>query len=286
MRISDKSLGRKIFRRKRVLPGFGLSIGFTMMYLSIIVLIPLSTLFIKTFHLTWNEFLDSITNPRVLASFKLTFGASLIAALINLIFGPLVAWALVRYNFFGKKIIDALVDLPFALPTAIGGITLTTLYSENGWIGKYLKEMGINVAFTPLGIIIALIFIGLPFVIRTVQPVLEELDSDIEEAAASLGANRWYIISRVIFPVIRPATITGFALSFARALGEYGSVVFIAGNMPMKTEISTLLIITRLEQYDYSGATAIAITMLIVSFLLLLLINLLQSKLNRKGFSI
>ena len=272
-------------RKKKVIPGFGLSLGFTMLYLSIIVLIPLSSLFIKTAHLTWSEFLLSITEPRVLASFKLTFGASLAAALVNVIFGPLVAWSLVRYDFFGKKIIDALVDLPFALPTAISGIALTTLYAKTGWFGKYLTDMGIEVAFTPLGIGIALVFIGLPFVVRTVQPVIEALDSDVEEAAASLGATRWQIVTRIIFPLLRPAIITGFALSFARALGEYGSVVFIAGNMPMRTEISTLLIITRLEQYDYSGATAIAVTMLIASFILLFIINILQSRINKKNLA-
>jgi sulfate/thiosulfate transport system permease protein len=275
---------KKFFNKKnkQVIPGFGLSLGFTMFYLSIIVLIPLSTLFIKSFSLTWQQFYASVTNPRVLASFYLTFGASFAAAVVNLIFGPLVAWSIVRYSFPGKKIIDALVDLPFALPTAIAGITLTTLYSTNGWFGKYLELIGIKVAYTPIGIIIALIFIGLPFVVRTVQPVIEELDADVEEASLSLGASRWYTITRVIFPVIRPAVITGFALSFARALGEYGSVVFIAGNMPMKTEITTLLIITRLEQYDYSGAVAIAVVMLVVSFILLFSINVLQARINRK----
>ena len=249
------------------------------------MLIPLSTLFVKSFHFTLSEFYNMISSPRVLASFQLTFGASLVAGIVNVIFGPLVAWVLVRYNFPGQKLVDALVDLPFALPTAIAGITLTTLYSENGWFGHYLESFGIKVAFTPIGITIALIFIGLPFVVRTVQPVLEELETDVEEAAASLGASRWYIITRVILPVIRPAVLTGFALSFARALGEYGSVVFIAGNMPMKTEITTLLIITRLEQYDYAGATAIALTMLIASFVLLFIINILQGRIGRKDFS-
>lgn len=281
-------LNKYLFHKKnnRILPGFGISLGFTVLYLSLIVLIPLSTLFVKSFHFTWLEFYNMISSPRVLASFKLTFGASLVAGIVNIIFGPLVAWVLVRYEFPGQKIIDALVDLPFALPTAIAGITLTTLYSENGWFGQYLESVGIKVAFTPIGITIALIFIGLPFVVRSVQPVLEELETDIEEAAASLGASRWYIITRVILPVIRPAVLTGFALSFARALGEYGSVVFIAGNMPMKTEITTLLIITRLEQYDYAGATAIALTMLITSFILLFLINLLQGRIGRKDFSL
>jgi len=275
---------RKFFSKnnKLVMPGFGLSLGFTMFYLSLIVLIPLSTLFIKSFSLTWEQFYASVTSPRVIASFYLTFSASFIAAIVNLIFGPIIAWSIVRYNFPGKNIIDALVDLPFALPTAIAGITLTTLYSTNGWFGKYLELLGIKVAYTPLGIIIALIFIGLPFVVRTVQPIIEELDIDVEEASLSLGANRWYTITRIIFPVIRPAIITGFALAFARALGEYGSVVFIAGNMPMKTEITTLLIITRLEQYDYTGAVAIAVVMLVVSFILLFSINVLQSSVNRK----
>ena len=273
-------------KNKRVIPGFGLSLGFTMFYLSLIVLIPLSTLFIKSFTLTWEQFYSSVTSPRVLASFYLTFGASFIAAFVNLIFGPIIAWSIVRYNFPGRKIIDALVDLPFALPTAIAGITLTTLYSNNGWFGKYFELAGIKVAYTPLGIIIALIFIGFPFVVRTVQPVIEELEIDVEEASLSLGAGRWYTLTRVIFPVLRPAIITGFALSFARALGEYGSVVFIAGNMPMKTEISTLLIITRLEQYDYTGAVAIAVVMLVVSFILLFSINVLQARINRKERSV
>ena len=274
-------------RRKtqRVLPGFGLSLGFTVLYLSLIVLIPLSTIFFKTLSLTWNQFLELIISPRVLASFRLTFGASLAAAAVNVVFGPFVAWSLVRYRFPGKHILDALVDLPFALPTAIAGITLTTLYSGNGWFGQYLEPWGIKVAFTPLGIMIALIFIGLPFVIRTVQPVLEALEIDVEEAALSLGAKRWQVFTKVIFPAIRPAVLTGFALSFARALGEYGSVVFIAGNMPMKTEISTLLIVTKLEQYDYPGATAIAMTMLLASFFLLLVINILQGRINTKDLT-
>lgn len=282
-KIFAKTRGKK--RKARIIPGFGLSLGFTMFYLSLIVLIPLSTLFSKTFSLTWDQFYSTVSSPRVLASFYLTFGASFAAGIVNVIFGPLVAWSLVRYNFPGKRIIDALVDLPFALPTAIAGITLTTLYAESGWLGQYLQLFGIKVAFTPTGITIALIFIGLPFVVRTVQPVLETLDKDVEEAAASLGAGRWYIITRVILPVIRPAVLTGFVLSFARALGEYGSVVFISGNMPMKTEISTLLIITRLEQYDYAGATAIAVTMLVTSFALILVINILQARVNRKDLT-
>ena len=269
-------------RKRRVLPGFGLSLGFTTLYISLIVLIPVSTLFFKTFSLTWDQFYASITSARVLASFRLSFGTAFIAALVNIVFGLLLAWTLVRYDFPGKQIIDAFVDLPFALPTAVAGITLTTLYAENGWFGGLLQHLGIKVDYTPLGIIVALVFIGFPFVVRTVQPVLESMETDVEEAAASLGANRWQIVTRIILPTIRPAALTGFALAFARTLGEYGSVVFIAGNMPMRTEISTLLIITRLEQYDYPGATAIAVTMLAASFALLLLINLLQARLVRR----
>ncbi len=273
-------------RKRRVLPGFGLSLGFTVFYLSLIVLTPVSMLFLKTFDLTWAQFYGSITSARVLASFRLSFGTAFAAASVNIIFGVLLAWTLVRYDFPGKRIVDAFVDLPFALPTAVAGITLTTLYAGNGWFGQYLEIFGIRVDYTPLGITVALIFIGLPFVVRTVQPVLEAMELDVEEAAASLGAHRWYIVSRIIFPTIRPAALTGFALAFARTLGEYGSVVFIAGNMPMKTEISTLLIITRLEQYDYPGATAIAVTMLVASFILLLIINVLQARINRKASSV
>ena len=272
-------------RKRRVLPGFGLSLGFTTLYISLIVLIPVSTLFFKTFSLTWDQFYASITSARVLASFRLSFGTACIAALVNIVFGLLLAWTLVRYDFPGKHVIDAFVDLPFALPTAVAGITLTTLYAENGWFGGLLQHLGIKVDYTPLGIIVALVFIGFPFVVRTVQPVLESMETDVEEAAASLGANRWQIVTRIILPTIRPAALTGFALAFARTLGEYGSVVFIAGNMPMRTEISTLLIITRLEQYDYPGATAIAVTMLAASFALLLLINLLQARLVRRDVS-
>jgi len=270
---------RKMNRRS--LPGFGLTMGISMLYLSLIVVIPLSALFFRTFDLTFPEFWKIILSPRVVASFRVTFGASLGAAAVNAACGPLVAWSLVRYEFPGKRILDALVDLPFALPTAIAGITLTTLYAGTGWFGSALLPLGIRVAFTPLGILVALVFTGLPFVVRTVQPVLETLDVEAEEAAASLGAGRWHIVTRIIFPSIRPALLTGFTLAFARALGEYGSVVFISGNMPMKTEITTLLIMTRLEQYDYSGATAIAVTMLIVSFALLLSINLLQARAGR-----
>lgn len=263
-------------KRRSILPGFAPTLGYTIFYLSLIVLIPLSGLLLNTAKLSWAQFWSTVTSPRVVASYRLTFGASLAGALINAMFGLLVAWVLTRYHFPGKKIVDALVDLPFALPTAVAGITLTTLYSSNGWIGQYLETLGIKTAFTPLGVIIALTFIGLPFVVRTVQPVLEDLEPEIEEAAASLGANRWQTFVRVIFPVVLPATLTGFAMAFARALGEYGSVVFISGNMPMRTEITPLLIMTKLEQYDYAGATAIALVMLVTSFALLFTINVLQ----------
>jgi len=266
------------FKQHHVLPGFGLSLGFTVLYLSLIVLIPLSLLFVKTATLDWAHFVEAVTAPRVLASYKLTFGASLIGALINAFFGLIVAWVLVRYPFPGKKLVDAIVDLPFALPTAVAGIALTAVYAPNGWIGKWFAPYDIRIAFTEWGVLIALTFIGLPFVVRTLQPVLEEMDPDIEEAAASLGANRWQTFIKVIFPSLWPAWLTGFALAFARALGEYGSVVFISGNMPFKTEITPLLIITKLEQYDYAGATAIASTMLVASFILLFLINTLQSR--------
>lgn len=261
----------------RVMPGFNLTLGFTVFYLALIVLIPLSAVFLKTFTMTWADFWNAVTSERVMASYRLTFGASLIAASINVVFGAIVAWVLVRYTFPGKRFIDALVDLPFALPTAVAGITLTALYSSNGWFGQYLEPLGIKVAFTPLGVVVALTFIGLPFVVRTVQPVLEDLEPEIEEAAASLGASSLQIFSRIIFPAILPSLLTGFALAFARATGEYGSVIFIAGNMPMVSEITPLFIITKLEQYDYAGATAIAVVMLVVSFLMLLSINLLQA---------
>jgi sulfate transport system permease protein len=261
----------------RVIPGFGLSLGFTIFYLALIVLVPLSAIFLKTFTMTWDAFWNAVTSERVMASYRLSFGAALIGAAINVVFGGIVAWVLVRYQFPGKRFVDALVDLPFALPTAVAGITLTSLYSTNGWIGKYLEPLGIKVAFTPLGVVIALTFIGLPFVVRTVQPVLEDAERELEEAAASLGASPWLTFTRVILPGIVPALLTGFALAFARATGEYGSVVFIAGNMPMVSEITPLFIITKLEQYDYTGATAIAVVMLVVSFLLLLTINLLQA---------
>ena len=264
------------FRQHSVLPGFNLALGFTLLYLSLIVLIPISAAFIRTAELTLPEFWNVVTTPRVLASYRLTFGASFSAALLNAVFGLLVAWVLVRYPFPGKKLVDALVDLPFALPTAVAGIALTALYAGNGWIGQYLEPLGIKIAFTPAGVFVALTFIGLPFVVRTVQPVLEGLEPELEEAAATLGANRLQTFLRVIFPAIFPALITGFALAFARAIGEYGSVIFIAGNMPMISEITPLLIITKLEQYDYAGATALAVVMLVISFVLLLIINLLQ----------
>ena len=259
-----------------MIPGFGLAMGFTLFYLALIVLIPLSATFVKTAGMRWGEFWGTVTAPRVLASYRLSLGASLLAALINAFFGLLVAWILTRYRFTGKRIVDALVDLPFALPTAVAGIALTSVYSANGWIGRHLEPLGIKVAFTPLGVVVALTFIGLPFVVRTVQPVLEDLDAELEEAAACLGANRRQTFLRVLFPPLVPALLTGFALAFARALGEYGSVIFIAGNMPMISEITPLLIITKLEQYDYVGATAIASVMLVASFLLLLAINALQ----------
>lgn len=263
-------------KQKSILPGFGLAMGFTLFYLSFIVLIPLSTLFLKTATLSWGQFWEIITAPRALASYKLSLGASLIAALVNVLFGLLVSWVLVRYSFPGKRIVDGLVDLPFALPTAVGGIALTTIYSSKGWIGQYLEPLGMKVAYAPLGVVVALTFIGLPFVVRTVQPVLEDFHPEFEEAATTLGASRLQIFLRVILPTLMPALLTGFALAFARALGEYGSVVFISGNMPMRTEITPLLIMTKLEQFDYAGATALAVVMLAVSFLLLLMINLLQ----------
>ena len=261
----------------RVLPGFKITLGYTLMYLCLIVLIPLSALVFKTFTLTWDQFWDAVTGPRVMASYRLTFGASLIAALVNVVFGLLVAWVLVRYQFFGKKVVDALVDLPFALPTAVAGISLTALLAGNGWVGQYLEPMGIQLAFNANGIVIALIFIGLPFVVRTVQPVLEDAEKELEEAATCLGASRWQTFAHVIFPSIAPALLTGFAMAFARAIGEYGSVIFIAGNMPMISEITPLIIIGKLEQYDYAGATAVATVMLVISFILLLIINGLQT---------
>jgi sulfate transport system permease protein len=263
-------------KQRSIIPGFGLTLGYTLVYLCLIVLIPLSTTFLKTATLGWAQFWHVVTDPRVVASYRLSFGASLLAAAINAVFGLLVAWVLARYRFPGQRLVDGLVDLPFALPTAVAGICLTTMYSPNGWIGRYLEPHGIEVAYTPLGVVVALTFIGVPFVVRTVQPVLQDLDVEVEEAAASLGANRWQTFRQVILPTVLPAVLTGFAMAFARALGEYGSVVFISGNMPMRTEIVPLLIMTKLEQYDYAGATAIAVVMLVASFLLLLLINMLQ----------
>lgn len=263
-------------RGKNVLPGFGITLGFTIFYLSLVVLIPISMLFFKTAQMTAGEFWSAITSARVLASYRLSFGTAFAAAGVNVFFGLLVAWVLARYSFPGKKIIDGIVDLPFALPTSVAGITLTALYSSNGALGSVLAKIGVQAAFTPLGIVIALAFISFPFVVRTVQPVLEDLDHEIEEAAVCLGATRWQTFSKVIFPILVPSLISGFALAFARALGEYGSVVFISGNMPMKTEITPLLIITKLEQYDYSGATAIAVSLLAASFLILLFLNILQ----------
>ena len=273
---------RVTLKKHSVLPGFGLSLGYTPLYLSIIVLIPLAGLFFRTASLSWSAFVEEVTSPRVMASYKLTFFASFVAALINAVFGLLTAWTLVRYEFPGKKLIDAVVDLPFALPTAVSGIALTTIYSQNGWIGKYLYPLGIKSAYTPLGVGIALTFIGLPFVVRTLQPALEDLESEVEEAALSLGATRWQTFRRVIFPTILPPLLTGFALAFARALGEYGSVVFISANIPMRTEITATLIISKLEEYDYAGATAIAVVTLIASFVILLFINVLQWWTSRK----
>jgi len=269
---------RKPLRAWRtVLPGFGLSLGFTILYLSLVVLIPLAAAFIKTASLTWPAFVSIVTAPRVVASYRLTLGASFAAALVNTVFGLVVAWVLVRYRFPGRRVIDALVDLPFALPTAVAGIALTGLFAANGWFGALLAPLGVKVAFTPLGVFVALTFIGLPFVVRTVQPVLQEFPQELEDAAATLGATPFAIFRRVIFPVVLPALITGFALAFARAIGEYGSVIFIAGNMPMVSEITPLIIITKLEQYDYTGATAVAVVMLVASFTLLLAINALQA---------
>lgn len=264
------------FKRHSVLPGFGLTLGYSLLYLSLLVLIPLSALFVRSAAMPAEKFWAAVSEPRVLASYRLTFGAAFVAATINAGIGFVIAWSLVRYRFPGRRLIDALIDLPFALPTAVSGIALTAVYSRNGWIGRLLEPLGIKVAYTPIGVTLALIFIGLPFVVRTLQPAIEELDGEAEDAAASLGANRWQTFRKVIVPSILPSLLTGFALAFARAVGEYGSVVFIAGNMPMKTEITSLLIMTKLEQYDYAGATALAVVMLAVSFVLLLAINLLQ----------
>jgi len=270
---------------RNVLPGFGLSLGFTLFYLSIIVLIPLTAVFFKTAELSWSEFWSTVTNARVVASYRVSFLTAFFAGLVNAVFGLLIAWVLVRYQFPGKKIVDSLVDLPFALPTAVAGIALTAIYAPNGWIGSLLVPLGVKVAYSPLGITIALIFIGLPFVVRTVQPVLQDMEKETEEAAVMLGAYRLRTFWKVILPELLPALLTGFALAFARGIGEYGSVVFISGNMPLKTEITPLLIMTKLEQYDYAGATAIALVMLVVSFLMLLVINLLQWRMNRRTVS-
>ena len=265
-----------LLKQRSVLPGFGLTIGFTIAYLSLLVLIPLAGLFWKSAALGPSEFLAAVGSPRALASYRLSFGASFAAASVNAFFGLILAWVLVRYRFPGRSLLDALIDLPFALPTAVAGITLTALLARNGWLGRWLEPLGIHVAYTPLGVTVALIFIGLPFVVRTVQPVLQDLEADVEEAAASLGASRWKTFARVIFPTLWPALVTGFALAFARAVGEYGSVVFISGNMPLKTEIAPLLIVTQLEQWNYAGATAIAAVLLVISFVLLLSINAFQ----------
>ncbi len=267
---------KSLTRQHNVLPGFGLSLGYTIFYLSLIVILPLSAVVVKSAGLSWAAFIKTVTTPRVLASYRLTFGTAFFAAVINGVFGVLAAWVLTRYRLPGKRLVDAVVDLPFALPTAVAGITLATIFAPNGWIGRYIEPRGFKVAYTPLGILAAMTFIGLPFVVRTVQPVLEDLEEELEEAAACLGATRWQTFRRVIFPILLPAVLTGFALAFARAVGEYGSIIFIAGNMPMVSEITPLLIITKLEQYDYAGATALATVMLAASFALLLVINLLQ----------
>ena len=271
--------------REAVLPGFRLTLGFTLFYLSCVVLIPLSVLFLQSAALSWQEYWQVIADPRVLAAFRLSFSAALLAGALNIVFGLLVAWVFTRYSFPGKRLLDGLIDLPFALPTAVAGISLTAVYSANGWIGRYAEALGIKIAFAPLGVVVALTFVGLPFVVRTVQPVLLNLEQQVEEAAVTLGATRWQTFWRVIFPQLLPALLTGFALAFARAIGEYGSVVFISGNMPMSTEIVPLLIMTKLEQYDYVGATAIALAMLLVSFAMLLCINLLQWQSSRRSLS-
>ncbi|QER74517.1 sulfate ABC transporter permease subunit CysT [Acinetobacter baumannii] len=269
-------------QRSRVLPGFGLSLGFTLAYVSFIVLIPLAAVFIKSFGIGWDGLWEILTSERILKSLQLSFSSALIAAFINVVFGLLLAWCLVRYNFPGKRLVDALVDLPFALPTAVAGIALTSLYAPTGWIGQYLEPLGIQVAYTPIGITLALVFIGIPFIVRTVQPVLSDIETELEEAASALGANRWQTITKIILPILLPALFTGFALAFARGVGEYGSVIFIAGNQPFKTEIAPLMIISRLEEYDYAGATTIAAVMLILSFIILFVINLLQAWANRR----
>ncbi|PJI43562.1 sulfate ABC transporter permease subunit CysT [Ferrovibrio sp.] len=278
-----QTISRIPFRAQpSVIPGFGLTLGLTVFWLSLIVLVPLSSLFLKSATLGWDAFWAAISTPRVVHALRVSFSTAAIAAGINTVFGLIVAWVLVRYRFPGRRIVDALVDIPFALPTAIAGIALTTLWAENGWLGALLAPFGIKVAFTPAGIVIALIFIGLPFVVRTVQPVLEDFEREAEDAAESLGANPWQVFTKVIWPSIMPATLTGMALAFARALGEYGSVIFIAGNLPMKSEIAPLLIVIKLEEFAYAEATAIAVTMLIASFILLLCINILQRWAERR----
>lgn len=269
-------------QQSRVLPGFGLSLSFTLAYVSFIVLIPLAAVFIKSFGIGWDGLWEILTSERILKSLQLSFSSALIAAFINVVFGLLLAWCLVRYNFPGKRLVDALVDLPFALPTAVAGIALTSLYAPTGWIGQYLEPLGIQVAYTPIGITLALVFIGIPFIVRTVQPVLSDIETELEEAASALGANRWQTITKIILPILLPALFTGFALAFARGVGEYGSVIFIAGNQPFKTEIAPLMIISRLEEYDYAGATTIAAVMLVLSFIILFVINLLQAWANRR----
>jgi len=268
--------------RASVLPGFGLSLGFAILYLSLIVIIPLASVLIKTAGMSFSEFWAAVTNARVLASYRVSFLTAFLAASVNAVFGLLVAWVLVRYRFPGKRLVDSIVDLPFALPTAVAGIALTSIYAPTGWVGKLFAPLGIKIAYTPIGITIALIFIGLPFVVRTVQPVLQDLEKDVEEAAVMLGAYRWRTFRRVILPELVAPLLTGFALAFARGIGEYGSVVFISGNMPLKTEIAPLLIMTKLEQFDYAGATAIALVMLVISFALLLLINYMQWRYSRR----
>ncbi len=269
-------------RRRGVLPGYRLALGFVLLYLSLIVLLPLAALVLRTSSLTWGEFVSAVTGPRALAAYRLSFGASLLGAILNVLFGVPVAWVLARYRFPGRAVMDAVVDLPFALPTAVAGIALTSVYAENGWVGQFLEPLGIQVAFGRLGVVLALTFVGFPFVVRTVQPVIEDLDPQVEEAAAVLGASRFRTIVSIILPKLYPAILTGFALSFARGLGEYGSVVFISGNMPLRTEIVPLLIVTKLEQFDYGGATALASVMLVASFFILLGINGLQRKRGRK----
>ena len=271
-----------LWRKQSALPGFGLTMGYTVAYMSLVVLVPLLMVFIKASSLDWASFVAAVSSPRVLASYRLTFGISLAAAILNAVFGFILAWVLVRYTFPGKRFVDALIDLPFALPTSVAGIVLAAIYAPNGWVGRWFEPLGIKIAFTPLGIFVALTFIGLPFVVRTLQPVLEEFEREQEEAAACLGATRWQTLRHVILPAVLPALLTGFALAFARAVGEYGSVIFIAGNIPMVSEITSLLIVTKLEQFDYAGAAALAVVMLLISFVLLLLINTLQWWLQRR----